>query len=287
MLTFEAFQALTYPGAQPLHANMHVDESGYWFGDAGKILNVSLTNVRQASNDITLASLSTTERIWGLTKDSNSQWIVLTRETVGGTIGRLYWFQEDGTFVRFSHVPAIVTGLNAATSLFRAPKAVFEIGGNYYVRVVRGDGVVNMRFLRFDEAGDVQADDLQIDNDDIDRLSDAASGGENGFWVCRQDTRVLYAININNFKEIPSLRTQLTAQNTSPFALSVSEGTAYVGDTNNRAYLYTGAEIPKAADKSAGGFIPLIGIWASGQIRNQAFNRREEEAERRRRLGLA
>ena len=285
-LTFVGHQTISYPGQQPLHANMYADNTGYWFGDAGQLLRLNSAGQRQSSGDITLQLADTSARIWGLDRDSDGNWAILIRPTgTPSIIGMLEIYTSTGEFVRSTSIPAVVTGLNSSSTPFRAPKAVFEIDGNHYVRVVRGDGVVNMRFLKIDSDGVVSAEDLEVDNADIDRLSDAASGNENGFYIIKQDTRVLYAIDFPSFREIPSLRTQLNTENTQPFALSIHEDRAYVGDTGGRAYVYSGAEIEeqKTTETQRPG-LPLLQLWHVFQRRRQSFNLRDQEE--RRRLGI-
>lgn len=285
-LNFNSRVSFVYPsGFQSLHANFHADETGFYFANAGEVTAFNHDGTRNTNADVSLQNAPKSERVWGFTKDTASQWVVLTRQTGTGTIGRVHFYSQTGSAVRVFDVPDVITGINNVATRFRAPKVIAESEGNYYVRVVRAV-VGNMRFIKFDESGQIQDDDLVVDNADITTLSDAASDGSNVLYILHQGQNRVYAVDTANFREISSQRTDLDSRNTGPFGLSIASDTAYVADTGGFIYNYEGAVVVKSTEARNEGRVglPLLQLWAVAQRRQQSFNRRDENERRRRGL---
>lgn len=256
-LTFASRIAFTYPaGEQTLHANFHADDTGFYFASSGTVFAFSTAGVRESSRDVTLSN-HPTGTIWGFTRDSNGQWVTMQRTTGTGVIGRIGIYDEDGFPVHVTNVPDVVTGVNQVSTAFRAPKAIVEVDGNYYVRVVRST-IGNMRFLKFDSTGDVQTDDLVVSESDPTSLSDAASNGIQNIFIIQQNEHRAYAVNAENFQIISNLQTDLDSQNTAPWAASAHGDTLYVADRGGYVYRYTGVPDTRVSTAKKGTGLGLI-----------------------------
>ena len=267
--------AFTYPsGAQTLHANFHADETGFYFASNGMVFAFSPAGVRESSRDVTLTNHPGSQTVWGFTKTTDDQWATLTRDTGTGYIGTLRLFSLTGAANRVARVPDVVTGVNQVATAFRAPKALVEVGGNYYVRVVRAVSG-NMRFVRFDGNLQVQDDDLVVSGSNPTSLSDAASSGYQNIFIIQQNERRAYAVRSSNFQLVSALQTDLDSRNTAPWAASADGGTLYVADRGGFIYPYTGVPVAGASRGPGYGFgLSIVQMFFTNELLGREFERR-------------
>lgn len=272
-LTFVKRTAFTYPaGAQNLHANFHADETGFYVANAGTITAYNPDGTRNSGGDITLHNHPTADTIWGFTKTTDGLWATLTRDTGTGIIGTIRLYSATGTQMRVANVPDVVTGINVVANAFRAPKALVEVGGYFYVRVVRAVSG-NMRWIRFDGNLQVQDDDLVINSPNPSALSDAASNGIGYILIIQHQEDRVYGINAANATIVSNLQTDLEATNTDPFGASAFGNTLFIADRNDHVYEYSGVptELPSTGG-GGGGIFAIISLMQFNGFLSRDFN---------------
>ena len=273
-LTFVSRTSFVYPsGQQSLHANFHADGNGFYFASSGKIFAFNTSGRAISANDITLQNHPGSTTIWGFTKTTAGQWATLTRDSLTGVIGTIRLFSETGTAIHTARVPDAVTGINTVADAWRAPKALVEVDGNFYVRVVRNVSG-NMRWVKFDNNLQVQSDDLVINNVNPTALSDAASGGYRFIFIVQQNENKVYAIEAINATIISSLETNLDSRNTGGRAASVYDGDLYIADTGGYIYRYSGVPIRPEASTGRGGGISILSMMHLNAMLGRDFRRR-------------
>ena len=275
-LTYVERIPFVYPtGQQDLHANFHADSTGIYFASRGKIFAYEADGTRLATSDITLQNHPATanDRIWGFTKTADGLWITLTRDTGTGFIGTLRLFSETGTAMRTARVPDVITGINVVAQAFRAPKALVEVGGNYYIRVVRAVSG-NMRWLRFDGNLQVQTTDLVINNANPTSLSDAASNGYQNILVIQHNQDRVYGIRASDATIVSNLQTDLEARNTDPFGASAYGNHLYVADLGGYVYTYSGVpqRVISASSPDGGAILTAFGLYSLNAFAAKDFN---------------
>ena len=282
-LTFVERIPFTYPsGAQTLHANFHADASGFYFASNGHVRVFDADGTRQSGSDIELKNHPAADTIWGFTKTTNSQWATLTRDSGIGIIGTIRLYDETGTQQRVANVPDVITGINQVSNPWRAPKALVEVGGNFYVRVVRAVSG-NMRLVKFDSTLDVQDDDLVINNANPTALSDAASNGIENILIIQQRQSIVYGIKASDATIVSNLQTDLDSRNTEGYAASIDGQYLYVADRG--AYIYKYSGVPEEESKSptsGGGSGGMFTIFHLAQI-NAMYGRDLRNKRRRQR----
>ena len=273
-LTFVSRTSFVYPsGQQSLHANFHADGNGFYFASSGKIFAFNTSGRAISANDITLQNHPGSTTIWGFTKTTAGQWATLTRDSLTGVIGTIRLFSETGTAVHTARVPDAVTGINTVSNAWRAPKALVEVDGNFYVRVVRNVSG-NMRWVKFDNNLQVQSDDLVINNVNPTALSDAASGGYQYILIIQQNENKVYGIVANSALIESSLETNLDSRNTGARAASVYDGNLYVADTSGYIYRYSGVPERPVSTGGGGGGASILAIMSLSAMLERDFRRR-------------
>ena len=288
-----------------LHANFVVDETNIHVVHNNVIQDFALTTrggnplafVRNTARDVTLAGHPTSIQTWGFTESHfgthDGEWIILTRErnVAEATIGKVRVYSHDGSqrMLEFD-IPSTVSGISGET--FRAPKTVSEIGGFYFVRVVRSVPG-NMRFLVFDEAGVVRPDlTLTLAESTPSALRDASSESETGLYILSQGSPVGTVIPFHpqTGEEIPNERAVGT-DIANAEAISVFDGDLFVANVTS-IIRYTG--VPDVANTlngsggGGGGGFGIFQILAANAMMNRNMNlreRRRRDEERRRRFG--
>ena len=246
----------------------------------GYIRAFDVNGNRVTAGDIELKNHPTASTIWGLTKTTNSQWGTLTRDSGTGIIGTIRLYDEGGTQQRVGNVPDAITGINQVANAFRAPKALVEVDGNFYVRVVRAV-TGNMRWIKFDGDLDVQTDDLVINNANPTALSDAASNGIENILIIQQRQRIIYGIKASDATIISDLQTDLEVRNTQGYAASIDGQYLYVADRGGFSYKYSGVPTEKAPVPSGGGSGGMFTIFHLAHI-NAMYGRDLRNRRRRR-----
>ena len=253
-ITFERRIAFAYPGQQSLHANFFADETGFYFAGGGTIGAVTTAGARNASADITLENLPSTQTVWGFTRLSDQRWAVVTREQLASnTIGTIRIFDADGSADQVKSIPTVLQGFLAER--FGNPKSIVEIGDKLYVRVARPGVTGRLRFLRFDLNGNVENADITLDQTSPTALSDMASNGEDNLIVIQQVERRAYIADVPGFTIDTSETMDLDSRNTGPFAASATAENLYVADrvAPNFIYEYSGIGVPKPPAPTMGG----------------------------------
>ena len=257
-LTFEG--RVPHPWrANTVNANFGVDAEGFWLASSGLLLAASSAGVRETARDITLENQGTGV-VWGLTKSAEGQWLTMTRAGAGSgniaVIRRFNWhsatdYRADRTFM----VPNHITGINTVANPWRAPKALLtDADGHIYCRVVRHD-LGNMRFVKFDNDGFGQVDDLTLPTSTPSSLADADSSANGHLYIVSRNDAKIFAFDLSDFSAISHLDTDLASRNTSAYACAVFEDTLYVADRGGFVYAYSGAnpERVSPAQPSGGG----------------------------------
>lgn len=269
-LSFVSRTSFLYPsGAQSLHANFHADGNGFYFGSDATIYAYNTSGRRIPANDISLTN-HPNDTIWGLTKTTDNQWVTITRDAGTGYIGTIRLFSATGSANRVARIPDAITGINTVAHAWRAPKAVVEVGGHYYVRVVR-DVAGNMRWLEFDGNLQVQDTDLVVSTYNPTALADAASNGYQYIFILQQSQRKIYAIVAHNALSDATFTTDLEATNTGPRAISAYEDKLYVADTSGYIYSYSG--IPQTPTKDNKGF-NVFALYSLSTFLRREYNPR-------------
>ena len=281
-LTIGSRIAFTYPtdtGIQQLHANFDAKADGFYVAALGKIYAYSTAGAREASRDITLENLPSTETVWGFTSLADGGWGVMTREVLGGAsnvIGAVRLFEANGQARRVFNVDAVFQGF--LTERFRAPKALVEHNTDLYVRVVRdpiGDG--HMRFLQYRADGTAVHENHLLNATEPSRLSDATAEGGNIF-VVQQTAQILYGAPFSSFELNTDLQTTLDSRNDSPWAAASHGSTVYVADRGGFIYAYE--DVPDAPPPSTGenfgGFgLSIISIFLLNERLGRDFARND------------
>ena len=267
--------AFTYPsGAQTLHANFHADETGFYFASNGMVFAFSPSGARESSRDVTLTNHPGSQTVWGFTKTTDDRWATFTRDTGTGYIGTLRTFSLTGAAIHVARVPDVITGVNQVATAFRAPKALAEVGGNFYLRVVRAVSG-NMRLIKFDGNLQVQDDDLLVSGSSPSALSDLASSGYQNIFIIQQNERRAYAVRASNLQLVPALQTDLDSRNTAPWAASADGGTLYVADRGGFIYPYTGVPVAGASRGPGYGIgLSIIQMFFTNELLGREFERR-------------
>lgn len=275
-LTYVERIPFVYPtGQQDLHANFHADPTGIYFASRGKVFAYEPNGDRLASSDIILQNHPNTanDRIWGFTKTSDGNWATLTRDAGTGIIGTIRLYSPTGTQMRVANVPDVVTGINTVSNAWRAPKALVEVSGFFYVRVVR-DVSGNMRWVKFDSTLDVQDDDLIINNANPTSLSDAASNGYQNILIVQHNQDIVYGIKASDATIVSNLQTDLEARNTDPFGASAYGNYLYIADLGGFVYTYSGVpqRVISASNADGGAILTAFGLYSLNAFAAREFN---------------
>ena len=196
-------------GGLSLHANFLVDDTNVHVVHNNVIQDFALTRrggnplafTRNAARDVTLTGHPTSIVTWGFTESHfgshDGEWVILTRERnmALGTIGKVRVYNHTGTqkVLEFD-IPSVVPGINTAATAMRAPKTVSEFYGYYLVRVVRGE-TGNMRFLVFDQNGNIRPDlTITLQSASPSTLRDAATETNTPLYIASRGTPVGTAV---------------------------------------------------------------------------------------------
>ena len=272
--------------ANAVNANFGADAEGFWLASGGRLLAASETGVREPARDITLENHGTGV-VWGLTKSAEGQWLTMTRAGAGtGNIAVIRRFNRhsatdyraDRTFM----VPAHITGINTAAMPWRAPKSLYtDNDGNIYCRVVRAN-LGNMRFVKFDNDGFGQTDDLTLPTSTPSSLADADSSANGHVYVVSRNDAKIFAFNLSNLSAISELDTDLESRNTMAYACAVHGDTLFVADRGGFIYAYTGANPPvRVASGGGGAPIGLFSVIVTDAIMSRRMDRLNRERGRR------
>ena len=270
--------AFTYPaGSQTLHANFTTDDNGFYFATNGTVAAFNTDGTRDASRDITLQNAPTTgpnATIWGFTKRGDN-WVILTRESGSGTIGKVREYAADGSELQNFDIANSVTTVQGET--FRAPKGLAVDGSNYYIRVVRSVSG-NMRLVKYGIAGNASNEDIVLASSNPTSLSDMVA--INGIlFIIQQNQRIAYATRLsdNTHAVLSDLEVTLDTRGTTPFAATARSGSLYIADRGG--YIYAYDEVAGEPEVTGGGgfnFGILNAIQLSAAMRRN-MNRRNEE----------
>ena len=258
-LTYERRIQFTYPsGIQTLHANFYSDSEGFYFASGGIVHAFDWDGSRNAGRDVTLVNAPTGQQVWGFTERSDGGWVILTRETGTGTIGKVRTYEHDGSeelnFDLHNSIPSV------PGETFRAPKSIVEHAGSYFIRVVRSVSG-NMRFVKYSQEGAPANLDLTLAEANPTSLSDMAES--NGvLFIIQQNQRIAYATNLDDQTHalIPDLQTTLNTDNTSPFGASGGDDNLYIADRGGYVYVYSGVP-PYRPRSTGGGGGPNVGVF--------------------------
>ena len=229
-------------GSLSLHANFARASNGNFYVTENNVLRAFepfSTGGRDffraiSSGDITLVGHPDVQA-YGVTQHRTSgDWVILTRETSTGVIGKVYTYSQDGTTKRLEfNVPQNVASISPND--MRAPKSVSEVFGKYVVRVVRGESG-NMRFLVFDSAGNLEADNtIMLTSATPSALRDASAGGNTYLYILSRGSPNgdIYAAN-------PEDGALVSDESVSGTELSTADGLSVNG---TRAYAATSTAI--------------------------------------------
>lgn len=245
-------------GPFSLHANFLVNGSGPRVVDNNNIRAFSTTSTtfsRNGSQDVSLTGHPSSIVTWGFTTNDDDDWVILTRETHTGGIGRAYVYSADGTDQKVTfNVPNSVSGISGET--FRAPKTISYWQGYYYVRVVRSVSG-NMRFLAFDAEGNFNLDKSFLIQDSVpSSLRDAASSGDSPLYILTPGSSVgiAYPINPQDGSEVSGERLVRSEFRTGVVeGISVYDSHLYVASVAN-IYVFSGiVELTRMVKGSGGG----------------------------------
>lgn len=281
-LTYVGRTQFTYPsGEQTLHANYTRTLQRQYFASSGKAFAFSHSGAREASADITFENLPTSQTVWGFDSLSNGGWVVMTRQTGGtNTIGTVHQFNASGRAVRTFFVDELIQGFT--TERFRAPKGITEYDGHLYLRVVRSQ-TGNMRWLKYTMDGNVQHEDLILDQPFPSSLSDG-DALRDSLFIVQQNERRIYAVDLDTFDVDQPLTVDLHTSNTAPWAASAIDGSVFVADRGGYIYEYelpaaptpppTPMPMPTTGGRGGLGIVQLI---AANAFMAQNMNRRRSE----------
>ena len=269
-LTYKGRIAFTYPsGAQTLHANFAATDEHFYFASGGNGLAFTQAGARSSTNDISFENLPTTDTVWGFTTLAAGGFAIMTRNTqsAANVIGTVHLFNASGRAVRTFRVDAVIQGF--LSERFRAPKAVVEWNDNLYIRVVR-ENLGNMRWLKYATDGNVQREDLTLNQSAPTSLSDAVVIG-NTLLIVQQNERKIYEVNLSNFNVGDD--TDLNSANTSPWAAAAREREMFVADRGGHIYQYELPEPPKPMGQGGANF-GLFSVIVTDAIMSRRLNDR-------------
>ena len=219
-------------GSLRIHANFLVDETNVHVMNGNVVEDFALAKrggrplafVRNQAQDITLTNQPTGQTTWGFTEshygNHDGEWIVLTRETTTGTIGKVRVHSHDGSELMLEFdIPAVVAGVNTSSTAMRAPKSISEFYGYYIVRIVRGD-TGPMRFLVFDEDGVVQPNlTITLEAGSPTALRGAATETDSPLYVLSRGSPLGTAIPYN-----PGTGTEVPNEDLSEASIANADG---------------------------------------------------------------
>ena len=249
-LTYSTRINFTYPsGIQALHANMAVDNNGFYFAASGKMYAFDWDGTRDSARDVTFAGLSASQTIWGFTK-RGSNWVVMTRETGTNTIAMVREYSATGTNLQNFSIADRITTVSGET--FRAPKGLITDDSNYYVRVVRSVAG-NMRISKYTMSGAATNENIVLAGGPT-VLSDLAES-DGIMYILQQREFRLYATRLSDTTRaiLTGLQTQLESSNNSPWAAAAFNNSVYVAqryptsptEDRTQAYIYQYSGAPE------------------------------------------